>query len=88
MRKCLQGVGVLVRKSFECAIFSAHLRGVVGDARGREGARAGAGAGGGVGQAVRGRAATALQEIHALMASPLGSSVGKPNLSVTVNKND
>lgn len=88
VREGLQGVGVLVRESLEGAILAAHLWSVVGDARGGEGARARAGARGGVGEAVRGRAATALQEVHALVASPLGSSVGKPNLSVTVNKND
>lgn len=89
VREGLQGVCVLVRESLEGAIFAAHLWGVVGHAPRRQGTRARARAGGGgVRGAVRGRGATALQEVHALVASPLGSSVGKPNLSVTVNKND
>lgn len=66
LRQSLQGVGVelclvgqrfqrvavLVRKGFERAIFAAHLRGVIWEARG--GRRTRAGAGGGVGEAVRG----------------------------------
>lgn len=82
VRQSLQGVRLLVRKRFERAILAAHLRRVVWGARG--GQRTRTGAGGGAREAVRGRAATALQEVHALVASPLGSSVGKPNLSVTV----
>lgn len=84
--QCLQCVRVLMRQSFERAIFATHLGSVVGPAGRGQGT--GARAGGGVGQAVRGRAATSLEEVHALVASPLGSSVGKPNLSVTVNKRD
>lgn len=86
LRQRLQRARLMLRESLERTILAAHLGGVVGDARG--GRRTRTGAGGGAGQAVRGGAATALEEVHALVAPPLGSSVGKPNLSVTVNKPD
>lgn len=86
VRQRFQRFTVLVRKRLKSAIFAAHLGSMIGEARG--GRRTRTGAGRGVGEAVRGRAATSFQEVHALVASPLGSSVGKPNLSVTVNKRD
>lgn len=68
------------------ALFSPPIWGVWYGARAGTKNANGIGMGSGAGGA--GGAATALEEVHALMASPLCSSVGKPNLSVTVNKHD